>query len=423
MLRQPKKIPFAAVLSIGDELLRGLPDTNGPAIQAELAACGLETRCREVVGDSLPEIADALRRLLADYAVVICCGGLGPTQDDLTRLAAARALKRPLAFHAPAWRAIQARFRRMQRRPDPVNRVQAMIPSGSTLLPNAWGTAPGFWLQVRGGCFAALPGPPNECLPMLRRSVLPRLRSVSGPHGFGVRRAGLRVCGRGEADLQAKLGPMFPPSGQPELSFLLDEPGEILVTLTVRGMDALLARTLLRQGIARIRRLLGADCVGDARRSLPEAAGRLLSAQGRTLAVAESCTGGLICRRLTSVPGSSRYFREGVVAYHNQAKLTRLGVPQPLLAKHGAVSEPVAAAMAAGIRRTSGADWGVSVTGIAGPGGGTKAKPVGLVCLGLAGPGPTRIVRTVRFLGERDVVQRRSATLALDLLRRQLLRR
>ncbi len=422
--RRTGRRPDAAVVAVGDELISGRADSNGPAVAGELEAAGLETRIRLVQPDDVRRLAGNLRRLLQEHDVVVLTGGLGPTQDDVTRAAAALALHRSLRFKPAAWRAIQRRLRRMRRRIPDSNRRQAWIPRGAELLANTRGTAPGFFLRAGGRkILAALPGPPRECLPMLRRQLLPRLRRMFATRGPAVYRGQWRCCGLPEAGLQERLGPEFSGADQPELGFLLDEPGEILVILTVRGLPAGEARARLRRGGRRIKRLLGENCVGRAEVSLPAAVGRRLLALRQTLAVAESCSGGLVCRRVTSVPGSSRYFLEGAVAYSNAAKIARLGVAAGLLRRHGAVSPETAEAMAAGIRRASGADWGLAVTGIAGPGGGTRTKPVGTVHLGVSGPGVKRSVSLRLWAEDRETVQRRAAASALDLLRRQLTRR
>jgi len=419
-LRAKVKRPTAAVLAVGDELLSGRQDTNGPALEARLAAFGLEPRERRVLPDELELAARGVRALLAAHDIVVTCGGLGPTQDDVTREAVARALGLELVFVPSAWRSIQGRFRRMRRELPESNRAQAFVPSGAVVLPNAWGTAPGFLVQADGRWVASLPGPPQECLPMFDQELLPRLQRAFRLKGRTLHRRVLRTCGAAESGLQDALGPIFREPGLPELGFLLDEPGEILVILTVREPEPEKARAVLRRGYALARKQLGEDYVGDGALSLPASLGQQLGDRKQTLAVAESCTGGLISRRITSVPGSSAYFLEGAITYTNAAKIRRLGVSPALLARYGAVSEPVATAMAAGMRQQSSADWALAVTGIAGPGGAGPGKPVGTVCFGLAGPGGLRQARTCFFLGDRDLVQRRSATTALDWLRRFL---
>jgi nicotinamide-nucleotide amidase len=376
---------------------------------------------RLVLPDRLGAVSAGVAGLLRQHDLVITCGGLGPTQDDVTRQACARALKVPLEFKPAAWLAILARFRRFNRPCTENNRIQAMVPRGAEVLANPHGTAPGFFYAQAGKMVAALPGPPRELVPMLEKQLGPRLRAQV-PAGVPRRlRRVYRVCGVGESELQAWLGPLSENPAWPELGFLLDEPGEILVILTAREASGPVAQKRINLALREIKALLGPHFVGDARETLPQHVGKILGHRRQTLAVAESCTGGLVSRRLTGVAGASQYFLEGAVTYSNAAKVKRLQVPPALLTRMGAVSEPVALAMARGIRLTSGADWGLATTGIAGPGGGSRLKPVGTVCLAIAGPGKTAWVKTQRFLGEREFVQRRAASTILDELRRRLL--
>jgi nicotinamide-nucleotide amidase len=324
--RTPRPAWTAGVIVIGDELLDGRRDTNGPAVEAALTNWGIEPRARLVLPDHLESVAEGVAGFLQRFEVVITCGGLGPRLK--TRVNSKQNAKR------------------------------------------------------------------------LRRTY--------------------RVCGVGESQLQELLGPLSQQTQWPELSFLLDEPGEVLVILTARDRDLKLAQSQLRNAEREIRKVLGMHFIGKAALTLPAVIGQLLKQRQETLAVAESCTGGWISHRITAVPGSSAYFLEGVVTYSNESKIKRLKVPAGLIAKHGAVSEPVALAMAKGVRVASGADWALATTGIAGPGGGTRQKPVGTVCLALAGPRRIQWVQTQRVLGERNFVQRRAATLILDELRRQL---
>ncbi|NTV52657.1 MAG: nicotinamide-nucleotide amidohydrolase family protein [Candidatus Firestonebacteria bacterium] len=316
---------------------------------------------------------------------------------------------------------IRALFARRGREMPERNVVQAMFPRGSRVIANPNGTAPGFFYAQGKKILAALPGPPRELLPMLEKQLGPRLCAQrAGNTARRIRRV-YRVCGVGESELQAWLGPLSQNAAWPELGFLLDEPGEILVILTARDAEAQLAHARLKIALQEIKKMLGPSFIGEVRETLPGAVGKGLHQRHETLATAESCTGGLVSRRITGVPGASDYFLEGVIAYGNAAKIKRLQVPPALLARYGAVSEPVALAMAQGVRRTAGAAWGLATTGIAGPGGGSRAKPVGTVCLALVGPGKKTWVQTQRFLGERELVQRRAATAVLDALRRRLI--
>jgi len=416
-----RKLKTAAVIAVGDELLAGRVDTNGPALEAQLQALGLEPRERRALPDDEAAVAAAVRELTRKHDLVLCCGGLGPTQDDVTRQAIARALRLPLVTR-PEWsRPIEAYFQRMRRPMPTINRIQAMLPEGASHVMNHWGTAQGFAVASgEGGIVAALPGPPRECLPMMSEILAPWLKKNLRLAGPLVHTATLRVAGEAEAWLQVTLAPLFPKGSPIMLGFLLDEPGEILVKLKVENYPASAATKVLDQAVRQVGKTLGADVVDAQARPLPQVVGCLLRKKRQTLTVAESCTGGLIARRMTTVSGSGHYFLEGAVTYHNRAKTRRLRVPRALLEKHGAVSAETALAMARGMRRTSLSDWSIGVTGIAGPTGGTRSKPVGLVYAAVCGPdGAT--VQELRYNGDRDFIQRRSATAALDLLRRRLL--
>ncbi len=402
----------AVLLAIGTELLRHRPDSNSLELSRRLARLGIETAERLVLPDAVGPVARAIRSGLRSGALVVCTGGLGPTSDDVTRQAVAHACQRPLEYRPELMRQIEARFQR-RRVPMPViNRVQALIPRGAMPMPNSNGTAPGFLLASDPGWVAALPGPPNECLAMAGAALMPalrRLRLAGRPRPERL----FRVCGLPEAQLMMLLAPVEQRLG--DWGVTLDEPGELLIRLT-GPQAALPARQRL------LVRLLGAHLVSASGQRLEVAVGGLLERRRETLAVAESCTGGRAASRLTSVPGSSAYFLEGVVAYANAAKTRRLGVPPGLLARHGAVSAEAAEAMAQGVRRSAGADWGLAVTGVAGPGGGSARKPVGLVYLGVAGPWqPARHVRLMLGAGDRELNQRWAATLALNELRLALL--
>ncbi|MEW6517128.1 MAG: CinA family nicotinamide mononucleotide deamidase-related protein [candidate division FCPU426 bacterium] len=405
----------AALLAIGTELLSGRQDSNSLELARRLRRAGVPTNIRMVLPDDLESVARAIRAALKPGVLVLCSGGLGPTSDDVTRQAVAKACGRPLCFHPELMKKIEARFRRLKRPMPAINRVQALIPRGATPLANARGTAPGFLLPVKSGWVAALPGPPSECLAMFDAGLLPALRWPGRPLAERL----YRVCGFSESLLMMRLEPLSEQLG--DWGMTLEEPGEILIRLSGPNLAPAAAQR-------RLAAVLGAELVDSRGRSLEAVVGRLLQARGQTLAVAESCTGGRIASRLTSVPGSSAYFLEGVVAYANASKTKRLGVPQPLLARWGAVSAQTAERMAAGVRRSAGADWGLATTGLAGPGGGSQAKPVGLVYLGLAGPGRKTVHKrwllnmgTPPDAAERERIQRLAATLALNELRLALL--
>ena len=347
-------------------------------------------------------------------------GGLGPTVDDCTREAVAQAAGRRLARRKEAFEGMQARLAQWGRVPNKGQLRQALIPSGASVVPNPVGSAPGFWLSWRGALLIALPGVPGEMAAMMRETVVPLLASqVPQAPGRSIRRLIFHTWGIPEADVDAKLLGLIPHAIPVDLG-LLASPMGVLVSLTVKprtatGDDALVS--ISNDVRARLQEWIFAE----GQESMEEVVGRLLAKQHRTVALAESCTGGLIGHRLTQVPGSSSYMDRGVICYSNRAKVELLGVRPELIEQHGAVSAEVAAAMAKGVRERSGVSVGLSVTGIAGPGGGTTAKPVGLVYIGLNADDGTSLVKEHRFHGDRTVIKQRSSQAALDLLRRWLL--
>lgn len=392
-----------ALVTTGTELLRGRSrDTHLQLIARELEPLGLEIAFHATCPDDLGRIVEEIRSASSRAAAVILTGGLGPTEDDFTRPAAAAAFDRPLVFSARAWSAIRARFRKFRVPMAANNRNQAMLPRGARLLPNPLGSAPGFEIERR---FFALPGPPREMLPMLRRHVLPRLAPLGRP--FKTWEG--TIFGMPEGSVDERVAPIARRFGA--TYGITVSGGVIRVSLRVRkGSPAAMGKA--------VRRALGIHLLGAA--SLEEAVADLLYRSRRTIAVAESCTGGQIADRLTDCPGVSANLLEACVCYSNASKTARLGVPADLIRKHGAVSGEVAAAMAEGAARSAGADLGVATTGIAGPSGGTRAKPVGLVWHAVHYGGRTRVERRV-FPGERADVKRRASNLALDLVRRALL--
>ena len=411
-----RKLAGAAVVAVGTELFGpGRVDRNTPLLKARLGGLGLPAVFAAVVPDDEETVAETLLLALRRCRFVLVCGGLGPTTDDRTRSAAARALGRPLVEHEPSLEAIRARFRRRGIPMPEVNRSQALLPAGAEALPNAAGTAPGVFARTdEGAGLVLLPGPPRELEVMFDTEVRPRIEAEVGA-GDGAASAVLGVAGLPESVLQERILGLTPAREAPEEISILPSGGEIEVRVTsspersaeVSGLaDALAARL----GAAVFTRTPG--------ERLEHAVGRLLRARGERAAIAESLTGGLIAERITRVAGSSAYFDLALVTYANDAKRDLLGVGEALLRSRGAVSEPVAAAMAEGVRRRSGNTWGVSVTGIAGPGGGSPEKPVGLVWIAVSGP----VSRTQRFVfpGDRDLVRQLAATAALDLLRRGL---
>lgn len=418
----------AETIAIGSELLLGgRLDTNSLFIADHLAAYGVELRYKTTVGDDLSDIVAALKTAVRRARVVVLTGGLGPTVDDLTREAVARATDRRLGRRKVALEEMVARLAEWGRTPNRSQFRQAMIPAGADVLSNPVGTAPGFVLTWKGSFLAALPGVPREMEPMVRDGLLPRLQEwLHHQKAVGVTpmvRRVLHTSGVPESVVDQTLAGLIPKNSPIQLG-IYASPMEIMVSLTgpaamkqqgAVGIDALCAE---------VRERLRDILYGEADDTMESVVGRLLGEQKLTLAVAESCTGGLIGHRLTQVAGSSAYLDRVAVTYSNCAKVEMLGVPKHVIDSQGAVSAEVAAAMARGIRERSGTSVGLSVTGIAGPGGATDMKPVGLVYVGLDGGPNDALTKEFRFHGgDRSVIKLRSSQAALDLLRRWLVKR
>ncbi|MGI9951240.1 competence/damage-inducible protein A [Moorellaceae bacterium AZ2] len=408
---------LAEAIFTGTELLLGqVVNTNAAFLAQQLAAAGISLFRQIVVGDNLERIKQAIREAKERADLIIIGGGLGPTQDDLTREALAAALGLPLE-EDPQAREHIVRFFTARNRPMPSqNLKQALLPRGARLLPNPLGTAPGIFLSHQGKLYACLPGPPGEFQPMFTQELLPLLRSYCQEQQVILSRV-LKVTGMGESTVEERVRDLLP-STNPTLAPLA-KIGEVHLRLTARAPDAGTALALIEPIEKEIRRRLSDYVFGADDDTLEQVVGRLLSARGWTLAVAESCTGGLLAHRITNVPGSSAYFRQGLVAYANEVKIKLLGVPPEILARQGAVSREVALAMARGIRQLSGTEVGVGITGIAGPGGGTPAKPVGLVYVAVDLQGDSQVRREL-FQGRREEVKWRASHSALDLLWRML---
>jgi competence/damage-inducible protein CinA-like protein len=409
----------AAILAVGSELLgTERLDTNSLLLTRALARHGAELVRKAVAGDSEAEIADELSHTLPRVDLMIATGGLGPTSDDVTREAVAAALGRRLVPDAETLAAIERRFQAMGLRMAAVNRKQAEVVEGALVLPNANGTAPGMRLEAPGGAVLFLfPGVPRELEAMIPEHLEPWLALRSG--GAARETAVLKVACVPESALEERIAPAYAEFGREAIT-VLAKPGDIRLEMTATGPEAE-RRALLAAMARRLSELAGDAVYADREEAtLESVAGDLLRGAGRTLAVAESCTGGLLAERLTRVPGSSGYFLGGAVVYTNALKTRLLGVPEALLAAHGAVSEPVARAMAEGVRGALGGDYGIGITGVAGPGGGSEEKPVGTVHLAVAGPDGA-VHRRVRFPGDRERVRWQASQLALEMLRRLLL--
>lgn len=407
----------AEVINTGSELLLGLVvNTHLAYLAGELAPCGI-TIARQVCVPDGPPIKEALDRALDRADVVFTTGGLGPTTDDITREAAAELLGLPLVPDEAILSGIRERFAR--RGLPMAERVarQALVPVGAEVLPNPNGTAPGLYFPPtvlgyrRARHLFLLPGPPRELRPMFADYVLPKLRAVLPPSSQRERRM-YRLTGIGESQVEERIGKRLEERGDIEVGYCA-RPSEVDFRLI--GPPDLLAKAE-----PEICATLGEWIYSDGD-TLEAALVHLLRGRKLTLATAESCTGGSLAGRITDVSGASEIFLAGYVTYANEAKENTLGVPADLLAAHGAVSEPVAAAMAEGARRVSGADFALSTTGIAGPGGGTESKPVGTVYIGLASAGHPTVVRRCFFPLDRITFKHMATSAALDLLRRQVL--
>jgi nicotinamide-nucleotide amidase len=408
----------AEILSVGTELLLGqIVDTNAAYIARALADLGLDVFFKQTVGDNPQRIQEALRLALSRADAVLITGGLGPTEDDLTVDAVATALGEELVEDPAVSAHVRAFFAARGRAPTSNVFKQALVPRNARIIPNGRGTAPGIHLEQGGRMIFIMPGVPYEMEGMMREYVLPALRGRTG--GEVIRSVVLRVTGEGESAVEMRIKDLLAhttPTIAPYAKL-----GEVHLRLTAKGQADTVAQQLA-DGERRVRERLRELIYGRDDESLEQVVGTMLFARGATLAVAESCTGGLLAQRLTSIPGSSAYFLEGVVAYSNTAKATRLDVPQALLDAHGAVSAEAAEAMATGIRQRAGATYGLSITGVAGPTGGTDEKPVGLVYLGLAWDGAPQH-RRVAFGSQpgRAGIRHLAAQAALNLLRLHLL--
>ncbi len=400
------------LVTVGTELLLGFTvDTNGAHIGREGAALGIRVVRRTSVGDDVPSIRDAVADAMRRTGIVIVTGGLGPTRDDITREAVAGIFEMPLEFDDSVWQDLLARFARMGRNPAAANRTQAMVPRGATVLRNRWGTAPGLWLEGGLGLAILLPGVPGEMRRLLEHEVLPRLGSRLPAEHAVIRSRTLRTTGVAESTLADRLGSVEAELAPLTLAYL---PGLEGVDLRVTAWQLAPAEAAqrLEEALRLLREKAGRWVYGEDDQDLAALVLEEARTRGMTLAVAESCTGGMLGMRLTAVPGSSEVFRGGVIAYDNAVKTSLLGVPAGLLAAHGAVSEETAAAMAEGAANRLGTDAAVAVTGVAGPGGGTAEKPVGLVCFATACRGHTTVAHYT-LSGDRHEVRARAGQFAL----------
>jgi competence/damage-inducible protein CinA-like protein len=410
----------AEILAIGSEMLTPQRvDTNSLDVTEQLNLLGVEVVAKHVIGDDRQRLTEAIRECVGRSNIVILIGGLGPTEDDVTRDAAATALGVDLKLSLEQESILINRFRQINRPMAKNNLRQAYLLEGAQAMPNPHGTAPGQFISTARGALALLPGPPREMKPMLVNELVPRLRHVIPPQVIKVRC--FRLTGIGESDLDALIAPVYSKYTNP-VTTVLSSLGDLFVSLRAQAETEQGAENLLREVGNPIAELLGDKVYStNPDGSLEAVIGCLLRKHHATVATAESCTGGLIAGRLTERGGSSDFFVAGYVTYSVTQKQQVLGVPASLLHKHGAVSEAVAAAMADGARKISGATYALSTTGYAGPDGGTDFDPVGTIYLGIASPAETRVVR-VRYGADRYRVRTLATQASLDLLRKSLLK-
>lgn len=399
------------IIAVGSEMLTPFrSDTNSLYLTRTLEECGCAVIAKTIIGDDIRGISDAFANAFARADIIIATGGLGPTVDDLTRDALAEFLNIPLQLNQEVLDRIAARFAKRGIKMPEVNRKQAMVPEGGIVLPNHNGTAPGIYIQAKGRDVFLLPGPPFELEPLWEQSGLPRLSKEKPLH-----RKMFRVAMLPESQVDEMLAPVHKNLSHVQYT-ILAAPAQIEIQLTAPESSL----EELMQASDRVREILGTSIYSEQGQTLEEVVGDLLRKQRKTLAAAESCTGGLLAQRITNVPGSSTYFERGVVTYSNRSKTELLQVPAALISEHGAVSEPVAAAMAQGLRRLAGVDYALSVTGVAGPDGGTADKPVGLVYVGLAFDDGCSVKR-YHFPGNRERIRYASTQAALHELRLKLI--
>jgi competence/damage-inducible protein CinA-like protein len=409
----------AEILTIGTEILLGdLLDTNAAWISGRLAALGVSIYRHTTVGDNKKRITAALKEAVSRADLVITTGGLGPTSDDLTNACLGEAAGREMVEYPEARRHVDEMFKRFGRTPTQSNYKQALFPEGSELIPNPAGTAMGAMLELDGTLVATFPGVPGEMKGMFEETLEPLIKERS--EGSILSRT-LWFTGIGESALAEKVQDLLD-ANDPTVAPLAGQ-GKVRLRITTRAATTEEAQEKIAPVADEILSRLGDYFFGEDDETLESAIGKLLTGRGETLALAESCTGGLLAKRLTDRAGSSAFFTEGLITYSNEAKERLLGVPHELLVEHGAVSEPVAKAMAEGVRKTAGTDYGLSVTGVAGPDGGTEEKPVGLVFVGISdmeGMVAERLDLSA-WRRSREAIRERSANRAFDLLRHRIL--
>jgi nicotinamide-nucleotide amidase len=411
-------IKNAEIIAVGSELLSpNRVDTNSLYLTGRLNSIGVEVELKTVVGDTENRLEAIVREAIRRSSLVVSTGGLGPTEDDITKKVFARVLKRQLILNNKVLERIQARFRSRGLEMPANNARQALVPADAEILENPTGTAPGLWMEQEGSIVILLPGPPFELKRIFEDSCMPRLTALAG----GVRMATqiFKATGTTESKLDEIIAPIYSKYKNPATT-ILSSPGEIQIHITGKGKSEEEARETVTELADKIEFALGDLIFSRGEENLEQIVGYYLMMRQMTVAVAESCTGGLIAERLTSVPGSSNYFLCGVACYSNRSKIDLIGIPPLLVEMDGAVSPDVAKGLAEGIRLRSGASIGVGVTGIAGPSGGSINKPVGLVHIALSTE-PAIEHQEFRFVGDRDRIRFWASQAALDMIRRKLL--
>ena len=409
----------AEIIAIGSELLTPrFKDTNSLYLTEQLNAVGIPVVLKSIVGDDEGYLESAVRNSLARSPILITIGGLGPTEDDVTRKVIARVLQRQLVLNDDILARLQKRFKARGVEMPANNARQALVLTGSDILENNHGTAPGLWVTAEKNHVVLLPGPPSELKPMFEKSCMPRLHDLAG--SMAIARCVFRTAGLPESTLDARIAPIYTKYKNPETT-VLAKPGQVEVRLMARGKNPDDAQRILKELAGKIEEELDEFIFARDEQELEEVVGMFLVLKNATIATAESCTGGLVAERLTNVPGSSRYFISGVVAYSNEWKMELAGIPPLLLEMQGAVSAEVARGLAEGIRNRMKTTLGIGITGIAGPDGGSKEKPVGTVHIAVTTPKGT-LHRQFLFPGDRERVRWQASQAALDMVRRELMK-
>lgn len=408
---------IAEIIAIGSELLTPTKtDTNSLWLTGKLNDIGIDVKLKTIVGDDGERLEETVNDAMRRSDIVITTGGLGPTEDDITRQFTAKAIGRELVYHDEIEQHLRERFRNWGREMPGINKRQAYIIDGAEILPNPQGSAVGMYVETKGKMLAILPGPARENQPMFTEYVLPKLKAIAGE--VYVKRRILRVSGMGESAVDEIAAPIYTAYADVQTSILFNK-SEVEIHIAARANNLEECETTAGKLADELAAALGKAVFSTNGETMEEIVGILLKERGETISVAESCTGGLVGRRLTEIPGSSAYFMEGSITYSNEAKIRTLNVSPDIIKTYGAVSAECAEAMAVGMRESAGTDHSISVTGIAGPDGGSEEKPVGTVFIGYAG---ARRVKSVKIVlpGDRYLIRWRASQAALDYLRRQL---